>query len=201
MTLPLPSAVAAVAAQAYAGPWRWVAGDVHVLDARLGTYRVVAFRGTTRDGFDILRDVRCAPWWFRRVGFVPAGFGKGVAAVIDAILLDAADDLLAGKLIVCGHSLGARMALIAAGWMAALGHPPAGTYAFEPPRGAWFKLRRLLRKLPYLFACRDGNDLVVRVPFIWLQGCALVRVGRPRLDPLECHKIAVVADDLRAAGL
>lgn len=199
-TLPLPSEAAEIAAQCYVGPWKWVVGDVHVTDTKWGDYRVIGFRGTCRNNADILRDVRFMPWWSPRVGFCPAGFYKGVRNVIDAINLDCAEDIKAGRLAIVGHSLGGSLSLILAGWLTALGYPPAAVYAFEPARCGGRKLRKLLRTV-HSFASIDGNDPIPSVPLFYEIPVPTTYIGIKQFDIFACHRIAQVIEDLKAANL
>lgn len=224
---PKASVLAAFAGDAYDdsfydyGHQHWIAGDVHVIGRRIGRYLCVAIRGTTKDGLDILRDLRFMPWWFRRVGVVPAGFGKGVRALIEetTFLVDIAEDLKNGTLIIVGHSLGAAMALILTGWLIDLGFHIAAVFAFEPARAGFFKLMRLQLRT-YVFWTWCGIDIVPRVPFFYrlpmgrnligaffghpsffqllravLFGCRTIETA------LRDHKISVVEDELLKAGL
>lgn len=203
--LPKPSEAAEFAARSYTGPWRWDVkiGDVKACDFRWNDYRVIAIPGTTRNGWTILRDLRFIPWLFV-VGICAAGFGKGVRVLIEetSFLVDIADDLKAGKLIIVGHSLGGRIALILAGWLVAIDSYPAAVYAYEPAGGSWFKLRRLLRYVP-TFISHDGNDWVNYLPPSPKSG-PVTQIGK-RAKPWwkwpACHRIAQVIEDLRAAGM
>ena len=205
-TRPKPSEIAEVAQLAYDPSLKgqqWNVGDVHVIGVRLGKYLVIAFRGTCRDGGDILRDMRAVPWWARKVGFGPSGFLKGARNLLSdtRFLSDVSADLGAGTVIVTGHSLGGAMALILAAWLVALGYSLAGCYAFEPARCGWWKMRRLWRAIPIVFVTKDGNDPVPSLPFFYLLPSVVTKIGRDQFDIFRCHRIAVVIADLRAKGL
>lgn len=201
MNLPKPSEAAEIAAQAYQGPWRWESpGHTRAIDARLGDYRCVAFEGTTKDGLAILRDVRFLPW-IDRAGIGPAGFVKGLAYVIEQIIADTIEDAKAGRLLFIGHSLGGALALRCAAYFVALGYPPAGVFAFEPPRCGGRRLRKLLRQIP-AFVSSDGNDPVTRVPCWGYEiGAPVTQIGIKQWDPFRCHRIAQVISDLREKGI
>lgn len=197
--LPKPSEAAQIAAASYVGPWRWESpGHTRAIDATLGGYRCCAFEGTTRDGLAILRDIRFVPW-IDRAGIGPAGFVKGLGWVIEQIIADTIDDAKAGRLLFIGHSLGAALALRCAAYFVSLGYPPAGVYAFEPPRCGGARLRKLLRQIP-TFITRDGNDPVTQVPCLYSLPAPVTKIGLPKLDPFRCHRIAVVTEDLEQAG-
>lgn len=203
--LPKPSEAAALCATSYTDTPRWdvAIGDVKACDYRWGDYRVIAIPGTTRNGWTILRDARFIPWLFI-VGLCAAGFGKGVRVLIEetGFLIDIAEDLKAGRLILVGHSLGGRIALILAGWLVAIGFMPAAVYAFEPAGGSWFKLRRLLRKVPRVVITVDGNDWVPSLPPS-PQSAPVIEIGRERAwwRWYLCHKISTVIADLKEAAL
>ena len=78
---------------------------------------VIAFRGTQPDSFqNILTDVRFVPTsWPESAGFVHSGFAQGLRSVrtqLDA--WSAAAGINASQLLICGHSLGAALATLAA---------------------------------------------------------------------------------------
>ena len=210
--LPKPSEAARLAKDAYAGPWRWQsAGHVRATDRELGGYRFVTFEGTTLDGLAIVRDIRFLPW-ADAGGIGPIGAIKGVQSVAEPMIFDLADDLKPsaefphGRVAFNGHSLGAALALRLAALFAALGHPPAAVYALEPYRCLWLKGRRLLRRVPFVFACADGNDPVPGVEWPYLLWPyrlpeRMARIGSRGVDPLYRHRIDTVIADLEAAGL
>ena len=204
--LPKPSVVAEFVSKSYSDPCKWDVriGDVKAADYSLDGYRIIAIPGTTRNAWTILRDIRFLPWFFI-VGICSAGFGKGVRVLIEetGFLVDIADDLRAGKVIIAGHSLGGRIALVLAGWLVAIECVPAAVYAFEPAGGSWFKLRRLLRKISLVFISHDGNDWVNYLPPS-PSSAPVTQIGK-RSKPwwrwYLCHRIAQVEGDLKAAGL
>jgi hypothetical protein len=174
---------------------------VAAIDARATTgHHVVAFRGTTKNGADILRDMRCFPWWHHRVGICPAGFLKGTQTVIDRLIFDTADYAKAGALIFVGHSLGGSEALIAAAWFAALGHPPAAVVAFDPACAGLWKLRRLIKQVPYSRIYWNVFDPVPTVPLFYRHPAEVIRIGKSigSLDPFVYHRIANIVDSVKA---
>lgn len=197
--LPKPSEAALVAQAAYVGPWRWTAPGVRAMDATLGDWRVISYEGTTKDGLQILRDIRFVPWWDRHAGFGPVGFVKGVFTVIEDLVADCIDDAKAGKLIIVGHSLGGSLALRTAGHFRALGYK-VPVFAIEPARCCLRKLGKLLSDVP-VFISVDANDPVPDVPFFYCHPAPVTKIGHDSFDPLERHRIATVIADLKAAGL
>ena len=181
---------------AYVGP-----GDVRATLTQVDDYVVVANRGTILDGDDILRDIRFLPWWNAAVGFCPAGFLKGARSIITKLIADVGPTAKAGKLVFTGHSLGGSEALIEAGWFAALGFPPAGVVVFEPARAGREKLMGLLATVPAVRWYHDGNDPVPIVPGGYLLPPEKRIIGKPRLNAIECHRIAQVQADLALAGI
>ncbi len=192
-----------LAAEAYSPPWTWIS-DGHVRARRFdeGGYVIVAFPGTVKNGLDILRDIRFAPWWHHRVGVCPAGALKGVQNIIDALLLDLAEPIKAGRLILIGHSLGGQEALIAAGWLVSLGYPPAAVVAFDPPRAGMWKLRRLVAKISEARYYWNGDDPVPRDPPVYLHPARGLHVGDQRglKQAIADHRIAAIAAAMKAAA-
>ena len=209
MPLPKPSEAAECAADAYHGPWKWVAPGVRACDFRIGDWHVLAFEGTTLNGWQILRDIRFLPWWDSKCGFGPIGFTKGVLAIIEDLLNDLLEDAKAGRLIIVGHSLGGSLALRTAGHFRALGHR-VPVYAFEPARCGLWKLKRLIGD-ELTFISFDGDDPVPCLPWFWILPGVVTKIGQSarywwqrllRLGrDIGDHRIAQVTADLKAAGL
>lgn len=205
MEQPTDGQLATIAAETYSVSTYEIVGDGDIraiIRTLPGGWVVVAFRGTTKNGFDIVRDIRFFPWWNHRTGFCPAGFLKGVMDVIDEIILTVGQAAKQGKLILIGHSLGGAMALIAAAWFVALNCIPAAVVVFEPARPGWFKLWRLIEKIPRVTWYQNGNDRVPRLPPVYLlRKRFMVQVGTPTWDWLRRHRIADVIANMKAAGI
>lgn len=181
-----------IAELSYKGPWCWISpGHTRAVWVEEEGYGIIGFQGTTRDGKEILRDIRFMPYWHHRVGICPVGFLRGVISIMDQIEMDVAEYARAGKLVIVGHSLGGAEAEICAGWFCALGFPPAKLFAIEPPRSGGWKLRRLLKMIDDKTATEDGNDLVTRVPWLYGHPTPLTYFGREHFDPLAPHRLAV----------
>lgn len=120
---------------------------------------VIAFPGT--DNLECLAaDFDIAPLDVAGVGKVYAGFWRAWEAMQLDVLAAAAGQ----PVTLCGHSLGAALALCAAAAMVVGGNPPARVYGFEPPRvGFDMGIRTALAGVP-LFLFRNGNDLVTELP-------------------------------------
>lgn len=203
MGLPTDGQLAEICAATYsATSYAWSGdGDERLTRTQVGEYTVVAYRGTTLNGEDILRDIRFLPWWNSRVGTCPAGFLKGVANVIDKLIVDLAEIARAGKLVLTGHSLGGTEGLITTGWLVDLGLIPAACVVFEPARSGFGQLMSLLTRVPVVRWYHDGNDPVPDVPWPYRLPPNRVAIGRPSWRPILCHRIGQVIADMKAAGI
>jgi triacylglycerol lipase len=135
---------------------------------------VIAFPGTD--------NAACFAADFDIEPFDVAGIGKvyrGFWSAWDAISLPVLAAVAGKPVILVGHSLGAAMALCAAAYMAVGGNPPAGVFAFEPPRvGDDMGIRTALAAVPlYLF--RNGNDMVTDLPPAGHHPAMLMPIGMP----------------------
>ena len=89
--------------------------------------------------------------------------------------------------VVCGHSLGAALALIYAGALCQAGKPPKAVYAFEPPRPSVDSVLTDALSGVDLLLFRNGQDIVPDFPrsefLIWSDGWrfpgALIKIGTP----------------------
>ncbi len=139
------------------------AGGVEVLHSG----NILAFRGTTFDGADILKDLRGYPWYDKRLGWCHKGFLRGAQAIWP-ILRDVLWDLPPQWLT--GHSKGgAEATLIAALMIADKGmRSPAGLVTFGSPRVGRKKLIKIVRAIPMSLRYVNGNDPVPSHPWeIW----------------------------------
>ncbi|MGH6967665.1 MAG: lipase family protein [Stellaceae bacterium] len=209
LTSPLPpdSKLAELAEDAYSPPYTWTGpGDERAKLTKVGDYYCVANQGTTKDGLSILRDLRACPWWNQYTGVSPAGFLKGALGMIDAMIFDLAEHARAGRVIFIGHSLGGAMGNIEGGIFTALGHPPAAVVTFEPARSGFWRLRRLLRQVPYAVYYDNGSQ-VPDVPPVYRHPTRRRFIGPPGIDPLDelgrikLHRIAFIRQRMAIAGV
>lgn len=175
----------------------YAAGGVEALAVVRGGTLFAAFRGTERDGRDILRDLRALPWWDRRLGWCHAGFLKGVRRIWPALVV--ALGAHEGPVVFTGHSKGGAEATVAAAMMTLAGKRPAALVTFGSPRVTMSG--RIARLLTGVQVRRyvNGDDCVPRLP--WMLGLyrhvgGEVAVGRPR-HPFGDHRINAYRQALR----
>lgn len=127
------------------------------------------------------------------LGWIHAGFyASAVASLTRAALIAAS-----GPYAICGHSLGAGLALLIGALLSQdelgdRGLAPVKIGAFAPPRVGGDAFVKTINAIPFC-AYRFGNDPVPEVPitipdFPYRQ-VALTQVGAPMLDPFKCHDI------------
>lgn len=148
----------------------WAAGGTEArLTIEANNVTVVAFRGTTFDGLDIIKDLRALPWWSRELGcWVHAGFLKGVRGIWPLMADTLAD--VRGPLILTGHSKGGAEAAVCAAFMKQIlrrglvqGRPPTMLVTFGCPRVGFPDFCRITRGIPgERFV--NGTDIVPTVP-------------------------------------
>jgi hypothetical protein len=120
------------------------------------------------------------------LGFVHTGF-------LAAGLLALPKIKPTGPFAICGHSLGAAMALLIGGLLIDNGTPPVKIGAFAPPRVGSEQFVKVASSVP-VSAYAYGNDPVPRVPFRivplfpYMQ-VAMTDIGTPRLNEFSCHNI------------
>jgi len=135
------------------------------------------------------------------LGAVHRGFYNALAALMPRIQsLGAASE----PSIVCGHSLGAAMAVLFAGVLAVRG-VKTSVYAFEPPRPvASDVLVDAFRRAGTMWlATRNGNDIVTQLPpWLTLPG-PLTEIGHPAhpWDNFTDHHIWNVIAALKQADV
>ncbi|PVX77153.1 lipase family protein [Paraburkholderia unamae] len=149
----------------------------------------IAFRGTD-DVASFAADFDIAPLDVPGVGTVYTGFWRAWEAMELGVLAAAAGQ----PVTLCGHSLGAALALCAAAAMVVGGNAPAAVYGFEPPRvGVDLGIRAALANVPvHLF--KNGNDIVCDVPPGGHHAALLIPIGKATLPwgNLIDHEIARV---------
>ncbi len=151
------------------GTFRWVqdeSSDTQAFAAGKDGHVVVCFRGTS-SGTDALVDAS-----FRKTdafggrGRVHGGFQRALEGVWP-LLLAAVTDLGTGKkMFVCGHSLGAALAQLAAHRFVLSGRPVTGVYVYGSPRvgnGAFMEAyNELLKAKTFLHI--NHQDIVTHMP-------------------------------------
>lgn len=133
---------------------------------KAGGFWYLMFRGSVTDADWISNFKDCAVMYDDAIlGGVHPGFRDGVLAVkaqIDAIVGD-------DPVIVCGHSRGAGLAAIYAGYRGTEHKPLAGGVVFGEPRPGGPKLVEILAPYPWLSYRNTtpgiGHDEVTNVPF------------------------------------
>ncbi len=185
------AAVLAEAAYREAPSYRWQ--DVHALRSDAWGAPLIAFRGTTRDLEDWLRDLEAWPERCPQLGWCHAGFLKGARQIERALWLEFVRS--GARPVLAGHSLGGALALLTGALLAAHGVMPRAIVTFGAPRAGFAKLRRVLRAVA-VEQYRFGEDVVPTVPWaLWpLLRYAHVRaptpVGTSTGDALADHHIA-----------
>lgn len=149
--------------------FRWVEdedSDTQVFVAGKGEHLIVCFRGTS-SGKDALVDLK----FFKTKAF--GGRGKvhrGFNGALDSVWvrLKAAVDALGGdkKLFVCGHSLGAALAQLAAHRFALEGYKVSQVYVYGSPRVGNREFRGAYNELlgEQTFLHINNKDIVTQVP-------------------------------------
>jgi triacylglycerol lipase len=149
----------------------------------------IAFRGTD-DLASFAADFDIAPLDVPGVGSVYTGFWRAWEAMQTDVLAAAAGQ----PVTLCGHSLGAALALCAAAAMVVGGNPPVAVWGFEPPRvGVDMGIRTVLASVPVTLY-RNGNDLVPDLPPGGNHAALLTPIGKAALPwpNLTDHEIARV---------
>jgi triacylglycerol lipase len=123
---------------------------------------VVAFRGTEPDRLvDLFRDLDALPSPGTGGGRVHRGFAKALDAVGEPVRAAALE--APGRLVFAGHSLGAAIALLAAGLVPAERRNQTSVYTFGCPRVGNKDFVSSLAWLSH-FRCAGACDLVSLVP-------------------------------------
>ena len=195
MTDPLPSArsLAELSARAYREHSFATVGGVEVLmDVRPETV-VLAFRGTEKDGRDIVRDLRGYPWWARELGcWVHRGFLVGARNVMAEFPWH-----FERPVHLTGHSKGGAEATVVAALMCAAGRRPRSLVTFGSPRtGSWGLGRILAANGVGLQRYVFGADFVTQLPLllgllrVYCHVAPAKRIGRATGDGAKDHRIA-----------
>ncbi len=149
-----------------------------------------------------LADLDCAVT-LTELGRLHKGFNDAALAIRAAVEAKAAT--VPPPIILVGHSEGAALALVLAGYLCLAGRPPRAVFAFEPPRvSADAKLGELLRQHGVrLFLFAKGNDIVPMVPrllFPWAHPAPLTQIGTAAepFPNVADHLMAGVVEAVRA---
>ncbi len=197
-----PHTLAQASERAYRLPPTLTTNGVEVRITRHGAATVVAFRGTDKDGWDILTDIRFLPWW-SRLGFVHSGFWKGVREIwplIEKHLEKMEAD--PKRVYYTGHSKGGGEATHAAALHKRRWGAIGGLVTFAKPRCG--------RSLERLFAPDEILRFVIPgdpVPHFPLPGFFYSHEfdpeyldgpdGNPAIWEMELHKIALYVERTR----
>lgn len=123
---------------------------------------VLAFRGTEPNELsDVTADLNVVPDRAQVGGWVHNGFQNELEKLWKDILVLLADKLESRKLYICGHSLGAAMATIAASRL-----NPHELYTYGSPRVGSTKFIENIQCPHYRHV--NNNDIVTKVPFAFL---------------------------------
>lgn len=137
------------------------------------------------------------------LGFIHAGFYEAAVTSLTRCALVAAN----GPYAICGHSLGAALALLIGALLSQdvfndRTLAPVKIGAFAPPRVGGDAFVKVVTKVP-LCAYKFGNDPVPEVPINlpWLPYAQvpLRLVGKPMINPIHCHAIANYVTAVHAA--
>lgn len=148
----------------------------------------VTFRGSDNDA-SWITDLDIAVLDDTLIGKVHKGFWEAWQVIADTV--KAACKASDSPIILCGHSLGAALALIGAADFIRSGLPLSAVYAFEPPRvSPDLNVRTILSSVP-VHAYKNGGSPVTDVPLFWHQSGRLIQLGRPHLidDEISDHLI------------
>ena len=122
------------------------------------------------------------------LGFLHSGFYACSIAPLARIALAVNNNPYA----ICGHSLGAIVALMVGAMLIQDALPPVKIGSFAPPRGGGAQFVKVATSVPFC-AYRFGNDPVPEIPvaipeFPWQQ-VPLTAIGKPMTWPFNCHAI------------
>lgn len=155
----------------------------------------VTFRGSDNDA-SWITDLDIAVLDDTLIGKVHKGFWEAWQAIADPV--KAACKASDSPIILCGHSLGAALALIGAADFIRSGLPLSAVYAFEPPRvSPDLNVRTILSSIP-VHAYKNGGSPVTDVPPFWHQSSLLTHIGPIRWcdDKISDHLIENIINSL-----
>jgi predicted lipase len=169
----------------------FAAGGTEVLMKTVRKHTVMAFRGTTLDGLDILDDLRAYPWWSKEIrGFVHRGFLSGVRDIWSHLPIGGPNPM---SVVLTGHSKGGAEAILFGAMLCALKIPPVQIETFGAPRVGFTGLGRLLKNIPGK-RWRLGADIVptrpLPFPFPYRHDRELSLIATDEEDVFKNHRIA-----------
>ena len=197
MNVPTSHDLACLSKQAY-DECTVSANDTEVLICERDGFLVLAFRGTTFDHFDIIRDLRAVPWWSSEVqGFVHKGFLVGVRAIWPLLQRY---PLRSNAVVLTGHSKGGAEACYVAALMTLAGYPPVKLETFGAPRVGFGWIEGVLKGIPGN-RNRLGADIVPtvphRFPFPYRHDRELTELPSDAPHPFRNHRIADYVEAVR----
>jgi len=207
MTNAPPLTLARVAAAAYGPPDVRADGCEAVIRHVTASRPVLAFRGTTFDGAeilkDIVRDVRAWPAWEPGLGLVHLGFRRSLRAIWPKLWEE--PWFYNNDLVLTGHSKGAAEATLVAARMVVEDLRPRALVTFGSPRCVLGgRVARLLAGAGVVVRrYRHGRDIVPTVPCLgglYDHVGAEINIGSPEsgLDgPFHDHRMQSYIDALK----
>ncbi len=198
-----PYQLAMAAERAYHDPVTLSIAGVEVHITQDGEHFLFSFRGTTKDGLDIFTDLRFLPWYSAKLGWVHAGFWKGVRKMWPKIVAYIEDRKIdPAKCHYDGHSKGGGEATHAAALHKLRWGVIGSLTTFGKPRCG-----RSLERFFDVFEVRRfviEGDPVPNVPaaiIFFRHEFWPIQIGDPDHDPgiweLELHRILFYAEQSR----
>ena len=136
------------------------------------------------------------------LGELHKGFNDSVQLILGDVKKQAA--ISAQPIILTGHSEGAALAQIIAGYLCLVGRPPLAVFALESPRVTCGDILGNILKANkvQVTITKKGNDLVPMIPRLgkWRHIAPLTEIGTAILPVpnIEDHAIGGVVDVIRA---
>lgn len=177
----------------------WDLDDVVVAHQRIDDTDLIVLRGSLTIE-DWVRDGLAVPAWHDQLGFVHAGFLKGMDDVFAEVR-----KVVGQKLVICGHSLGGSRARILAGLFIVNGLNTGTLHTFGSPKPGFINLARIIQKSGWDHSSdRNRNDVVptfAMLPY-WEHTEPWTAVNaapaQDDLEPLRDHSISLYVKALQA---
>lgn len=133
----------------------WAIDDVVVAHQHIDDTDLLVLRGSLTAG-DWVRDALAVPVWHDQLGFVHAGFLKGMDEVFAEVR-----KVVGPKVVITGHSLGGARARILAALFAVDGLRSGVLHTFGSPKPGFMNLARIVQKSGWEHSSdRNRNDIV-----------------------------------------